>query len=84
MNTRSYPPGTRVAIQRILHVKITVVVKVLTIIQSHCLVKIHKVLHSVVEPHEHHIIQVEAKLEQSVPQQFPNLGMLQASRHSNR
>ena len=84
MNARSYSLGTKVAILGILCIKITIKVEVLTIIRSHRIVQVCKILHPIVEPCEHHIIQVEAALEQPVPQQFPNLGMLQASRHSNR
>ena len=67
MNTRSYSLGTKVAIQRILHIKITVKVKVLTVIRPHRLIQVLKVLHPVVEPHEGHVIQIEAALEQPVP-----------------
>ena len=76
-------PGTKVAIQRILRIKITVEVEVLAIVRPHRLIQVFEVLHPVVEPRERHVIQIEAVLEGPVLQQFPNLGMSQASRHSN-
>ena len=83
-NTRSYSLGTIVAIQKILRVKIAVEVEVLAVVQTHRLIQVLEVLHPIVEPHEGHVIQIEAVLERSIPKQFPNLGMSQASRHSNR